>query len=287
MWNDKAKELFGRIFGYIVVFIVCAVYVCAAFLTIDETGKTIPQILLDGALSFILGFLINRMLDLQGINNAERDERFRATQNLHAEVISRIAPYIDKLDEWCENKNRENLRVQRSRCLANEGMRYSEFFYDDGSVKEIKIDPAKFSDKYLGPIEKRKVKCFHRALRLRLTPLTACELTSENSKATDQFNFGRTKAQFEKQSSTEDIIIKLGTAIIFGYYSVRMIQEFSYATLLWNGLQTAFFLISGVIKMFASEQFILGEYRGRIVKKISYLEMFESYSKNKEESKCH
>ena len=285
MWNDKTKEFLGKTFGYLIVFIVCAVYVCTAFVTLDETGKTVPQILLDGALSFILGFMINRMLDLQGITNAERDLRFRSTQDLHSETVSRIAPYIDKLDEWCEEKNRENLKTQRSRCLANEGMRYGEFFNDDGSVKEVKIDPAKFNDKYLGPIERRKVKCFHKALRLRLTPLTAGELTSEHGKADDPFNFGRTKTQFEKQSSTEDLIFKLGTALIFGYYSVRMLQDFSYATLVWNGLQVAFFLISGVIKMFASEQFILGEYRGRIVKKISYLEMFESYSKNKEESK--
>lgn len=42
----------------------------------------------------------------------------------------------------------------------------------------------------------------------------------------------------------------------------------------------AIFVLVGSINMYNSYLFITGEYRGRIVKKISHLEMFDNYVKN-------
>ena len=88
---------------------------------------------------------------------------------------------------------------------------------------------------------------------------------------------GRTKAQYKTEKSIADIISKLGTAVIFGYYGVTLIDNFDYARLIWTTLQVALFICMGVITMFKAYAFVVEEFRGRIVKKIDNLQKFENY----------
>lgn len=277
--GDKIRVFMQRYMGYLAIVLVSAVYIAAAFIQIDETGKSVARIIADGAIVFLFGTFITQIFDAQGLMNGERDETFRASQKLHGETVVKISPYLDKLEHWCTDKNRENMKLQRTRILSEEGLLYDDYFREDGSVipsdmtdvSAEKLKKKRFSEKIDAV---RKCKCVSRAVRLKLTPLTAGELTSESSKAQDPYNFGRTKAQYRRQVSFGDLISRSGTAIIFGYYSASLIQDFSYAALIWNALQVAIFILVGVTRMNNSYLFITSEYRGRIVKKINILEMF-------------
>ncbi len=275
--NEKIRDFFKQNIGYFIVALVSIVYIATAFITVDETGKTIGEIIADTAVVFFLGLFINRVFDLQGMMNGDRDERVQMAIVTHGETVVKISPYIDRLDEWCKLKNEENLKVQRTRVLASEGMRYEDYFNEDGSAKDFKPDEEKLKNKTLCKTEKARIRCFKKALHLKLTPITAGALTSEGGKKQDPYNFGRTKGQYETQTSVKDIITKICIAGIFGYYGVRLIQDFNYATLIWNGLQVAIFLIMGCIKMYNSFMFVTGEYRTRIVNKTNNLEMFHNY----------
>ena len=275
--NEKIRDFFKQNIGYFIVALVSIVYIATAFITVDETGKTIGEIIADTAVVFFLGLFINRVFDLQGMMNGDRDERVQMAIVTHGETVVKISPYIDKLDDWCKLKNEENLKVQRTRVLASEGMRYEDYFNEDGSAKDFKPDEEKLKNKTLRKTEKARIRCFKKALHLKLTPITAGALTSEGGKKQDPYNFGRTKGQYETQTSVRDIITKICIAGIFGYYGVRLIQDFNYATLIWNGLQVAIFLIMGCIKMYNSFMFVTGEYRTRIVNKTNNLEMFHNY----------
>lgn len=275
--NEKIRDFFKQNIGYFIVALVSIVYIATAFITVDETGKTIGEIIADTAVVFFLGLFINRVFDLQGMMNGDRDERVQMAIVTHGETVVKISPYIDRLDEWCKLKNEENLKVQRTRVLASEGMRYEDYFDEDGSAKDFKPDEEKLKNKTLRKTEKARIRCFKKALHLKLTPITAGALTSEGGKKQDPYNFGRTKGQYETQTSVKDIITKICIAGIFGYYGVRLIQDFNYATLIWNGLQVAIFLIMGCIKMYNSFMFVTGEYRTRIVNKTNNLEMFHNY----------
>ena len=275
--NEKIRDFFKQNIGYFIVALVSVVYIATAFITVDETGKTIGEIIADTAVVFFLGLFINRVFDLQGMMNGDRDERVQMAIVTHGETVVKISPYIDKLDDWCKLKNEENLKVQRTRVLASEGMRYEDYFNEDGSAKDFKPDEEKLKNKTLRKTEKARIRCFKKALHLKLTPITAGALTSEGGKKQDPYNFGRTKGQYETQTSVRDIITKICIAGIFGYYGVRLIQDFNYATLIWNGLQVAIFLIVGCIKMYNSFMFVTGEYRTRIVNKTNNLEMFHNY----------
>lgn len=272
--NEKARNFIQKYMGYIAVFIVSILYILTAFLELQKTGKSVQQIIADGVLVFLLGFFINRLFDLQGMMDGEKDDNFRASMLYHGKAVERVAPHIDRLDRWCDDKNKENLRVQRTRILATEGLKYSDYFDEDGTAKELTVNEDKLNNRFLRKMEMRRIKCFYKALHLKLTPLSACELTSEGSDTNDPYYFGRTKSEYEKQSSLSDIIAKIAIAVIFGYYGVSLIKDFSYAKLIWNGLQVGIFVLMGIVKMFNSYIFITGEFRGRMVKKVNVLEMF-------------
>lgn len=274
---DKVKVFLKQNVGYFVVALVSAIYIATAFVAIDETGKTIEQIIADTAVVFFLGYFINRVFDLQGMMNGDRDERVQMAIVVHGETVVKISPYIDKLDEWCNIKNEENLKLQRTKILASEGMRYEDYFCADGSAKEFVPDQEKLKNKFLRKSEKARMKCFKKALHLKLTPLSAGGLTSEGGKHQDPYNFGLTKRQYETRTSIKDLLSKVAIAAIFGYYGVQLIQDFSYAMLIWNGLQVGIFVIMGCIKMYNSFIFVTDEFRGRVVKKTNNLEMFYNY----------
>lgn len=283
--NEKAKLFIQKYLGYLAFLTVSTLYILTAFLELHRTGKTVQQIIADGIIVFLLGFFINRLFDLQGIMDGERDENFRASMAYHGKAVERSAPHIDRLDGWCNDKNKENLRIQRTRILATEGLKYSDYFDEDGTAKEITVNDDKLKNRYLRKMELRRLKCFYKALHIKLTPLSAGELTSEGCNTNDPYYFGRTKREYEKQSSISDIVAKIGIAIIFGYYGVSLIKDFSYARLIWNGLQVGIFLLMGIVKMMNSYIFITGEFRGRMVKKVNVLEMFLRFIETSESVK--
>ncbi len=275
--GEKIKGFLKQNIGYFVVGFVSIIYIATAFIAVGRTGKTISEIIADGAIVLALGLFIARVFDLQGIINADREEKVQATYALHNETVVKISPHIDRLDDWCKIKNEENLKVQRTRILATEGMRYDDYFDENGAVKDFKVDEEKLKNKILRKDEKKRIKCFRKALRLKLTPITAGSLTSEGGRTQDPYFFGRTKVQYETQTGAKDIIFKVLVAGIFGYYGVDLIKDFSYANLIWKALQVGMFLVMGVVEMHNSYIFVVDEYRGRIIKKIDNLQMFENY----------
>lgn len=275
--NEKVRDFFRQNLGYFIVGFVSLVYILTAFLTIDETGKTITQIIADGAISFLLGLFINRIFELQGLMNGDREEKVSATIEEHGKIVMQISPYIDKLDGWCEIENAKNYRFQRTKILARVGLTYDDCFDENGVAKVWKPDEERLKDKLLRKAELKRMAGFHKAVNLKLTALSGGELTSEGGRQDDPYYMGRTKAQYRTQTGIWDSISKLGTAVIFGYYGVRLIQGFNYANLIWTTLQVALFLAMGVIKMFKAYIFVVDEFRGRIVKKIDNLQKFSNY----------
>lgn len=273
--DSKIRDFIYRNVGYAAVIFACGTYLATSFINIDKTEKSIWEILIDGAIVFILSFFINRVFDLQGIINGERSEIYQDTMRLHGQAVLKVSPVLDQLDEWCEKKNAENLRLQRTRILASEGLRYDDYFEADGTVKEgVFFDPDTVNSRNVKRLYRKRNECIEKAIRVKLTPLSAGELTSEGAKGNDPYDFGRTKLKYEMQTSAYDACSKIAIAIVFGYYGVSMLESFSYADLIWHVFQVGLFAGVGTVSMYNSYNFIRGEHRGRIVKKINCLEMF-------------
>lgn len=275
--GEKARDFLKKNIGYMVVGLVSAIYIATSVITMGKTGKTFGEIMADGAVVLFLGVFVNRIFDLQGMMNGDREERVQETIRLHGEAVVRVSPYLDHLDKWCEEKNEEALKIQRTKILASEGMRYDDYFDEKGGAKPFVVNKDRLKDKFLRSDEIKRLRCFRKALRLKLTPLTASGLTSEGGKKQDPYYLGRTKSQYERGATISDVITKVIIACLFGYYGAELVQDFSYADLIWKALQIGIFFITGVIKMYQSYMFVVDEYRGRIVKKIDNLQKFENY----------
>ena len=65
--NDKLRDFFRNYAGYLAVSLVCIAYIATAFVTIEQSGKNVGQIIADGVMSFLMGILINRIFDTQGL----------------------------------------------------------------------------------------------------------------------------------------------------------------------------------------------------------------------------
>jgi hypothetical protein len=275
--SEKLRDFFRQSIGYFMVGFVSIVYILTAFLTIDKTGKTITQIIADGAITFFLGLFINRIFELQGMMNGDREESFEKTIEEHGKIVVRISPNIEKLDEWCAKENEKNYKLQRIKILARVGLKYEECFDEKGVAKIWTSDEKRLLNKETRKAEQKRIKGYHKAVNLKLTSLSCGDLTSEGGKQDDPFYMGRTKSQYKTQASIKDSISKLGTATIFGYYGVTLIEDFNYARLIWTTLQVALFLAMGVITMYKAYIFVVDEFRGRVVKKIDNLQKFENY----------
>jgi hypothetical protein len=275
--GEKARDFLKKNIGYMVVGLVSAIYIATSVITMGKTGKTFGEIMADGAVVLFLGVFVNRIFDLQGMMNGDREERVQETIRLHGEAVVRVSPYLDRLDKWCEEKNEEALKMQRTKILASEGMRYDDYFDEKGGAKLFVVNKDRLKDKFLRGDEIKRLRCFRKALRLKLTPLTASGLTSEGGKKQDPYYLGRTKSQYERGATISDVITKVIIACLFGYYGAELVQDFSYADLIWKALQIGIFFITGVIKMYQSYMFVVDEYRGRIIKKIDNLQKFENY----------
>jgi len=280
--ENKWKLLFRNSIGYLTIFLVSVVYVATTFITITETQKTMSQILADGIISFVMGILINRLFDTQGIMNGDRDEKVLKTIKYHGDVVERCTPLLDRLDPWCERKNKEALMRARRYFLSRHGIKYQEFFDQDGVAVPL-IIPDK-----LGCFKTFARKYYYwRAVNLHVTQISSGILISDSGKVEDPFFMGRSKPEYMKTTTRKDMLTKLITAILFGYYGVSLIQEFSIATLIWTVLQLVIFLAMGVIKMQQSYLYVTDEYRGRIIKKIDILQLFEIETKNESYQEEH
>lgn len=275
--NEKMREFIKQNAGYVIVAFVCVVYVMASFVVIDDTGKSIAQIFASGAIAFALGFFISTMLGLQGMMLGDRDERVKTAAEEHEKLVLRISPSIELLDEWCEKENKENYKLQRTKILSRVGLKYSDCFDEDGVCIDWSPSAEKLKNKLTRRNELVKLKAYKKAARLKLTELHSGDLTSEGGKQDDPFYFGRTKKQYETQSGVRGLVSKIGTALIFGMYGVNLVESFSYAELIWMSLQVAIFLITGMIKLYNDYNYVINEFRGRIIKKTDNLQKFENY----------
>lgn len=289
--ENKAKEWFVNNIIYIIVTLISAVFLFSAIFEISETGKTLEEILLNSALILVIGYVITVLLDIQGIFKGGKTKEVINIKQNHDKVVERAEPYAKDLDIFCEQENISNLRQARTRILAKAGLNYDECFNQNSSAKEVKFEfvekPKKDKTKTksenalifkeykekLSNIRYKK-KMFKQAVRVRLTQLTTQDLISNGANKYDKFALGDTQKDYLRKSGIGSILSKVAVALIFGYYTIKLISDFSWALLLWNALQVVTFLAFGIIKYFQAYMFMQNNFVDRTKRQISELKKF-------------
>jgi hypothetical protein len=298
MRDNKAKDTLSKIFGYIVIFITCALYVLTAIFILNPTGKTIWQILADGVLVFCMGITLDGLFKNQGVINGLGDELMNRTMVLYGSTIEKINPHLNKLNDWCAEKNKKTYKEQRTKILSRAGLVYNDYFFEDGTAKtfdlkyekiviekdktaskkaeKTRIKALKVANKDNKKVYKYKKHCYWSAVKLKLFELYPNDLTSEGSKREDPNDLGQTITNYLAVDSVKTIITKLGFAIVFGLYGITLIKGFSWEELIYRAFQICLFCAFGLVKMRKTRMFITNDYRARIIKKINNLEEFDA-----------
>lgn len=270
---DKIRSFVQRNAGYIVAAIVSLFYIATSIIVPSEKGKSIKAILVDGSLSFFLGMLLTQVFSQQGIMRGNEDPRLLATMKLHSEQVMKIVPFIDGLDEWCEKKTAETLRRERTKVLAEGAMRYDDYFDEDGIPKEFVRKTCK--DKQEEKREAARYKIYQKAVKVKITPLLAGVLTGGGERVEDPNNFGPDISEYMRSVLLKTAVSKVLLACIFGYYGIQLIQDFSYAELVWKVFQVGMFCAMGVVQSNQAYLFMVDGYRRRIIRFIDRLQEFE------------
>ncbi|MBO5355707.1 MAG: hypothetical protein J6B09_06545 [Clostridia bacterium] len=281
--NENLKKTIMDYAGYIAIALVSALYVLSALFVPGVTGKTLGAILVDGFLSYLLGICFNYLFSAQGVMNGEGSEKMLATRRLHGEAVERIAPFIERLDGWCDLRNTEALRAARVRILSAVGLAYVDCFDDDGRANGfvIEIQGTKEEKRAL----RRRRRALRRAEELNPARLSTSVLTGESSKNQDDpFDFGISTDTYLQRVNLKGAVTKLLTAVILGYYSVEPLLNAGYIDLLWRGVYVAMMLALGVVTMYRAKLFVTSTHRASIVAKINHLQAFENWVKKEGEN---
>lgn len=287
MKKSTFSEIFYKNAGYLAVVLVSLAYIAGSFLLISTTGKTVWEILAGGIISLIVGILINGVFRSLGLRRGEDDERTISTSNLYENTIDSIVCHIDKLQDFCDMENVRVLSTIRKKILARVGMKYSDCFDEMGVVKsfdyelysdeEIEMARGRKKRKYL-KINRIRKRAYDKAVNVKIKLLSPAILTSDDAKENDPFDFGKSKKEYSTKQNTADVISRIIMAIIFGYFGVSLASEINVALLIWNTMQIAMYIASGVVQMYATYTWIVNEHRVGVIKKIDCLQKFKIYA---------
>lgn len=273
MDENKVKDFFRNNIIPIIIAIACLAYIARGLITINETGKTPFEIIGDGALALLFSLFITQMFGEQGFLKGDQNERVVATNKLHGETVDSICGYINLLDEWCDKKNSEALKKSRRKILSREGMKYEDYFDEQGNSREIAFD---FKNKEKRKKELKRYICYRKALRKRITPLTVSSLTSGDDMDDDPYNMGKGRKEYRKYNARTGLISKIATSVLAGCYGVNLIANFSWAEFVWTLLQVALFLLMGAMNCVNTYFFVTDELRARTIRQINELDKFKA-----------
>ena len=283
--DDKAtkwRTFFLNNLGFILVTVTVVVYLFYGLVKLDETGKSVGQIISDSAIAWIVGFMISRMLEFQGFLIGEKTDTVKNTRTLHGKTTEDISPYIEYLDDWCNDQNDLALKVGRSQILSAVGLKYDMIFDKDGAVFEDKLLIPASPIKIIEERNVKKRKAINDAINCKITPLSTNSLTTSYvSKKYDPYDFGMTKAEYTSKSTLSSAFQKLGLGIAFGWFGIKLIEDFQWGYLIYTGIQVGIFLLMGAIVMMKAYFFVTEAQREATIKKINNLEKFKNTDKSK------
>lgn len=283
--NEKIRSFCKLYLGYAAIAAFCLMYVLTSFIELEPTGKTIPMILADGLMAFAFGVGIASLFKAQGIGTGAREPEVIASVKGHETMVEDVveADGMEALAGWCDEQNRRNYRMQRAKILSKAGLTYHECFTDEGvalsyEAKVIRVREILTLGLSLWirrrRVERKKGRAYRRAVALRLTEISMGELMGEGARADDPFWMGRGVAEYKRQTTASDVMSKIVTSAVLGYYGVKLISDFSWAALIWILVQVIFFVVLGTLKYNGAISYMTEEYRERRIKKTQHLKKF-------------
>ena len=255
-----------------------ALYIVKGLYTLEESGRTVAQILGDGILSATVGALICMLMRQTGVTYGNDDTEIIKARSFHARLIDKASARAELLDSFCQRENDDVKRTVRQRILSSVGLKYEDCFDSMGAPLGTLINVKDGKTREERSLLRKKKRALNKALGLKITLLTPASLSVDGSKDDDPFNFGRTEGEYLAKRGGTDILSKVAFGIVFGYYAIRLTEGAGLDDVLWASFQIAVYLILGAAQMIQAYMFVKTEIYARIMRKTDLLQKFFRYS---------
>lgn len=279
--KKAAKGIKSKI-GYFSIVIISVVFLAIGFFDIDTTGKTVLGILLSSALTLMVGISVTKAWAKQGLIEGGADEVNKKAVKDHANKVIEATPYFRYGDEWSEVETKSALRDARYNILMTQGLYYNDYFDEEGRfIGKYKIAEKKFSksEKLAIKLQNRTIKV---AVTFKVTPLTVTSLTSGLKTSLDRNFLGLTEDEFEKKKGKQDIRMKFAISIIFGMFSLKLVENPNWASFVYSAIQVAFFQVSGALAYYSRYIFKVQTEVDTYRNKVAKLDQLIQFGKRKE-----
>lgn len=256
-FSQKLTAFAKRNINSLIIIAVAIAYILYGLIRIEETGKSVMEIVGESFLSAVVGFTIKQFRMRTGTNDGLISPLFVAKTNAYGQKKMEISPFIDELPNFCKYKNSTRLKARQSEVLINYGMNYQKFINGDYSNTN-----DKFTKKVLKKVRNIKM--------LKYTPLLLTNAYGNTSFEDEALNVSIEK--FERTKVISRVILTLACGILFGYFVPS--RNFSIASVLWSSLQIAIYLVMGQLEYNNAYYFVTQTLRGKIERVICILDEF-------------
>lgn len=280
--GEKVRSFLRLYLPYATVALICLLYILTSVINIEAGQKPVHQIISEGALAFLFGINLTMILSAMGLSSGEREECVQKARRRHEGEVELVAPHMEELDDWCAEQNRRNYKIQRTKLLSKVGLPYAQCFDPDGVaipyLPDVRYEKGESIFRYLRRrrLERKRRIVHARCVDLHLKEISSGELTSEGGNPNDPYNLGRSKATYLNQETAKGVVSKIVVAVISGYYGATLVDKFLWGRFIWIVLQAGMFLAIAVVKMHASHEYMITEFRARLEKKALLLVKFRA-----------
>lgn len=266
--KDLAAAVGTFIKNYIIdVFVVLlvAIYILKNVATVGIAEKDILTLFADCAVTLFFAQVIKELMSRRGIMIGQSSAEFKKVYADYDNVLHSCKGFIGNLDAFCEELNKSRLKAAQEEILLAHGVTYEQF---RGGV-EVKTDYQK--------------KGIEKALKVKVAYLKSKDLTAETVGGRKSYDLGRPIDKYLKNKSVTGVLLTVCATVLFAYFELKPIEEFSWSALIWSAVQVVYFSAKGVFSLISSLMFVQGEYTNRIIRKTTYLQQFYNEYKNKTE----
>jgi hypothetical protein len=256
---DRIVFFFRKHLYNVLLFVISVAFLFKDIIKIEESGKTLPEIIASSFMAFTVGTMLNVIMGKKGILAGKSTPHYIETMARYSQEINKTDEYIEKLDYFCDDKNNKRIKAAQIRVLRTERIKYDDFI--NKTMEEVCKT-------------KKQIKCWKKAQNVKVQHLTADNLLSETD---DRYEKGRkelTLAEYERSENRSDFIAKLGFAIIFGYFGVSI--EWNYENMIWGAIQIGSWLLLGIGRYIQNYSYVTEVYKSKIHRKINFLVEFNT-----------
>lgn len=241
--------------------LICLSYILYGMLTIQESGKTVAEIIASGLISAFAGFAIKATRMSSGLADGYNSQLFLMKVNLYGEKKAEISEYIEELTPFCSFKNEERLRQKQSEYLTQHAMKYELFangYYDNDETKSKILEKT------------RAIKVYE------YTPSLITNAYGNFKKEEDILN--NNPKSYKIRKTRNRVIITIMIGLIWGYFDI--VQNFNVGGIIYSSLQVALYLILGQLEYNDAYYFVTQTLRDKIDRVVSIIDEFQNIRKN-------